>query len=268
MTHGDRPAALATIDDVLAGRARFCVAEAHDSLSTLGAMPSDCCAALITDPPYSSGGLHMTGRMQTTTKKYVGSSVKNPRPAFTGDNRNERSFRYWETLWLSEATRVCASGAPGLVFTDWRQLPTTTDALQAGGWLWRGVVAWDKTHARPQLGRFRHQCEYIVWGSNGPMPRAAGVGALPGAFRVPVGRIDKHHQTAKPVDLMRALVRVVPPDGIVLDPFCGSGSTGVGAVREGRRFIGIERDAGFVDIARRRIAAAMDNECIERKQAA
>lgn len=64
-----------------------------------------------------------------------------------------------------------------------------------------------------------------------------------------------HHPTVKPVSLMRWLVRLVTPEGgVVLDPFAGSGSTGVAAVMEGRRFIGIEREAQYVEIARRRIA--------------
>jgi DNA modification methylase len=65
-----------------------------------------------------------------------------------------------------------------------------------------------------------------------------------------------HHPTVKPTALMRYLCRLVtPPGGIVLDPFTGSGSTGKGAVLEGFRFIGIEREAEYVEIAKARIAA-------------
>ena len=64
-----------------------------------------------------------------------------------------------------------------------------------------------------------------------------------------------HHPTVKPVDLMQYLCRLVtPPGGIVLDPFMGSGSTGRAAVMDGFRFIGIERDAEYAEIARARIA--------------
>jgi DNA modification methylase len=66
-----------------------------------------------------------------------------------------------------------------------------------------------------------------------------------------------NHPCVKPVALMRWLVRLVtPPDGLVLDPFCGSGTTGIAATLEGRRFLGIEREAEYVDIARARIAHA------------
>lgn len=66
-----------------------------------------------------------------------------------------------------------------------------------------------------------------------------------------------HHPTVKPIALMRWLCRLAtPPGGLILDPFCGSGSTGCAAVAEGFRFVGIERDAEYVAIAERRIAEA------------
>lgn len=69
------------------------------------------------------------------------------------------------------------------------------------------------------------------------------------------------HPTVKPTDLMRYLCRLVtPPGGVVLDPFMGSGSTGKAAMLEGFRFIGIEREAEYVEIARARILSAMQNQ--------
>lgn len=66
-----------------------------------------------------------------------------------------------------------------------------------------------------------------------------------------------HHPTVKPTALMRYLCRLVtPPGGVVLDPFTGSGSTGKAAILEGFRFIGIEREAEYVEIAKARIGAA------------
>lgn len=66
------------------------------------------------------------------------------------------------------------------------------------------------------------------------------------------------HPTCKPTEIMRYLCRLTstPTGGVVLDPFMGSGTTGVAALQEGRSFIGIERELEYVEIARRRIAAA------------
>jgi len=63
------------------------------------------------------------------------------------------------------------------------------------------------------------------------------------------------HPTVKPVELMRWLIRLVcPPGGLVLDPFAGSGTTGIAALREGRRFLGVEREREYVRIAKARLA--------------
>jgi site-specific DNA-methyltransferase (adenine-specific) len=66
-----------------------------------------------------------------------------------------------------------------------------------------------------------------------------------------------HHPTVKPLALMRWLVRLVtPPGGSVLDPFMGSGTTGIACVMEGFDFFGIDTDEEYVEMARRRIAHA------------
>lgn len=63
------------------------------------------------------------------------------------------------------------------------------------------------------------------------------------------------HPTVKPIELMRYLVRLItPPGASVIDPFMGSGSTGCAAMLEGARFVGIEREAEYMNIARARIA--------------
>ena len=68
------------------------------------------------------------------------------------------------------------------------------------------------------------------------------------------------HPTVKPTELMRYLCRLVtPPNGVVLDPFMGSGSTGKAAVLEGFKFIGIEREAAYFEIASARVLAATDS---------
>lgn len=64
-----------------------------------------------------------------------------------------------------------------------------------------------------------------------------------------------HHPTVKPISLMRYLCRLItPPNGIILDPFMGSGTTGAAAMLEGFNFIGIEREPEYIEIAQRRLA--------------
>ena len=100
--------------------------------------------------------------------------------------------------------------------------------------------------------------EFVVWGSKGPLPACEAIGYLPGYHVESVRKSDKHHLTGKPTELMRTLCRICPPGGVILDPFAGSGTTGVAALREGRRFIGIEMTAENAAVARRRLDDAND----------
>lgn len=234
-----------------------------DALAVLRELPDASVDAVITDPPYSSGGAFRGDRTTDPTAKYVPTKeVVNFHPTFTGDNRDARSYGYWCALWLSECLRVTKPGGVALMFTDWRQLPTTTDALQAGGWVWRGVVVWDKTGGiRPTSGRFRQQAEFVVWGSNGPMPVDYTEASHPGVFTHAPFR-GKEHIAGKPEKLMRDLLAIVPAGGTVLDPFMGSGTTGMSAVSTGRRFIGCELAAHYAAVAERRIRSAMGHAVV------
>lgn len=116
--------------------------------------------AVITDPPYSTGGMTLASKQISPAQKYQNSGTKKIYPAMLGDTRDQRSYVFWATLWLSECWRVARDGSPLLVFTDWRQLPSLTDAVQAAGFLWRGVVVWHKPSARPMMGEFRRDSEF------------------------------------------------------------------------------------------------------------
>ncbi|CAE6736375.1 Modification methylase DpnIIB [Xanthomonas arboricola pv. corylina] len=223
-----------------------------DALTILPTLEANSFDALITDPPYASGGLTAAARARPPSTKYCRDGGH---ADFVGDERDQRSHLKWMHLWLSECARVLKDGAPVLLFTDWRQLPLTTDALQIAGFTWRGITVWDKTEGvRPQLGRFRNQAEYIVWGSKGNMPLDRRAPVLPGVIRESVRKADKHHLTGKPTELMRQLVRICESGGRVLDPFAGSGTTLVAAQLEGYDWTGIEMTAYYEALGRRRIS--------------
>ena len=76
-------------------------------------------------------------------------------------------------------------------------------------------------------------------------------------FNGNVGRVEFGHPTQKPLDLMEWTLGFVPNAATILDPFMGSGTTGVAAVKLGRRFIGIEKEPRYFDIAVRRISDAL-----------
>jgi site-specific DNA-methyltransferase (adenine-specific) len=253
-----------TIAEVLSGTARWCV-HRGDSLLALRDLPDECVDLLLTDPPYSSGGAFRGDRARSTGEKYVTSGAQHVPEDFEGDTRDQRSFELWTSLWCAEAWRVAKDGCVGMLFSDWRQLGATADAFQAGGWVLRGISAWDKGEAtRPRNGGMRGQCEYIVWGSRGPLVERDVY--LNGCFRVQVGK-DKLHQAVKPDPLLSDLVRLCPPGGVVLDPFNGSGSTGIACARAGLRYIGLEITDSWSALSRERIRAEFEQSTLAARAA-
>jgi site-specific DNA-methyltransferase (adenine-specific) len=233
-----------------------------DALAVLAELDTASVDAVLTDPPYSSGGQFRGDRTQPVHTKYVqtnqvasgtgGAALA----AFAGDNRDQRAFMHWSALWIGECLRVVRPGGVLGLFTDWRQLPVTTDALQAGGFVWRGIVPWHKPNGRLTQGRFANNCEYLVWGTAGARSfDELGGHPLPGLFVSNAPR-EREHVTQKPLDVMRDLVRIVEPDAVVLDPFAGSGTTGVAAILEGRRFVGIEITDEYAAVAEHRLRRA------------
>ena len=233
-------------------------ANALDILPTLDKGSFD---ALVTDPPYSSGGLHTQAKSLPTSAKYQNSGTKKKYPGgdFPGDGLDQRSWLRWCTEWLRESLRVVRPGGYALVFIDWRQLPTMTDAFQMSGWTWRGIVVWNKTGSAraAHKGYFRHQSEFIVWGTNGRCEKATHGGPFPGVYTHRVNPAEKLHVTGKPIALMKELVDCTPPASRILDPFCGSGTTIKAAIETGRNGLGIELSPDCFAVAEQNLSKAL-----------
>ena len=117
----------------------------------------------------------------------------------------------------------------------------------------RGWLVWDKQNAVPTMS----DCE-LAWTS---------LDANTKRISLPVGRVLNGHPSEKPIQLMRWTIETVKAHGSILDPFMGSGTTGVAAIQLGRKFIGIEREEKYFDIACRRIEqAAKQGQLFEHKQ--
>jgi site-specific DNA-methyltransferase (adenine-specific) len=235
-----------------------------DCVDILRGIEAETYDAVVTDPPYSSGGTTTAARQASTRSKYVSTQTKNVPPDFAGDRRDQRSWITWCSIWLGMCLAAVKTGGVAMVFSDWRQVPSISDALQAAGWEWRRLVVWDKKNARPTVsGMFRQTCEFILIGVKEKLTARKstdGGGIYPmGLFSHATANMHgRVHQTQKPVELMKYLLQIVPSGGRILDPFAGSGSTLVAAREMGMSATGIEIDEYYAKAAQERIDRARE----------
>ena len=96
-----------------------------------------------------------------------------------------------------------------------------------------------------------------MWGSNGPMPINRPVSCLPGVFRYgnPQNRI---HVTEKPLQLMKDVIQICEPGGLILDPFAGAGTTILAAAESGYQAVGIEVTDAYYKLGSDRVRIALE----------
>lgn len=211
----------------------------EDSLTVLREVESESVDAIITDPPYGID-YHTKG---------TGASIKNDKSPF---------------IWfLYDAFRVLKSGESGrgslVCFTRWDVEQTFIDAMKLAGFQVKSEVIWDKVlHGMGDCrAQFAPSHENIIFAVKGKF-------SFPGHRPKDLVTFQKVngsqmvHPTEKPVGLLANLITsVTKPGDLILDPFAGSGSTLVAAKKTGRRFIGVELDGSFYQIARRRVEEAV-----------
>lgn len=212
--------------------------------------------AIITDPPYGSGANSMTARARSTNKKYRTTGAA-PLPDFNGDSLLPEAWQYLMESVCRQLYRVAAPGADLLMFCDWRSLPQLLRIVGAAGFNVRGVPVWDKGRgSRPQKNGFRSQSELILWASKpGKIDRPEPV-YLDGVIPCTTLTQGKQHVAQKPLPLMAELLKLAPAGGLVLDPFQGSGTTGVAALQAGHRYLGIESTKEYHAVAVKRLQEA------------
>lgn len=203
-----------------------------DRLDVMRAMSAHTIDAVITDPPYGDNTGY--GRKARTI-------VNNESP-LTGLRA------------LGECFRLLKPNTTAYFFLDIKHLPIIRLYVDTyTSFRVRDCIVWNKVHMGMGFG-FRKQHELILVLEKGK-PKYNDLG-LANVLSVPRVKTDDHPHK-KPIALLSILIRQsTKKDGVVLDPFMGSGSTGVACTLEGRGFIGIEREASYVKLARERIAAA------------
>lgn len=193
--------------------------------------------AIVTDPPY--GMDFQSAWRSDKTKRF--SKISNDKKPF---------------IWfLPQAFRVLKSGGAMLCFSDWKNQNTWKEAIETAGFDVKSQVIWDREiHGMGDLyGAFGPQHDVIWFATKGkfkfPNKRPKSVIR---SQRITAEKLV--HPNEKPIDLMQNLITsITPPNGTVLDPFMGSGSTGVACKNLGFDFIGCEMNDEYIEIAKRRI---------------
>lgn len=206
----------------------------EDAIEALHGWDGPLVSCVLTDPPYCSGASEAArrGKRAGLTPESV-----TERPLIQMDDLGMLAYEWMARRWFLWARRLTVSGGHLACFTDWRMAPWVQLMMETAGWRSSNVIVWDKMS--PGLGSgFRAQHELIVIGSNGqPEWHSYAYGNVLRSMRLTA--TDHPHQ--KPTDLLQQIIETcAPDDGLVLDPFMGSGSTLVAARNAGRRAIGLD----------------------------
>jgi DNA methylase len=246
-----------------------------DCAGVLPALRSGSIAHAIMDPPYSARTHDSVRRGGARSLPLADGNGKMTAAAY--GRKTDLGFGHLSPTLRRVVARECARLAQRwvLVFSD-----TESD------WLWRLSMAaaglphirtliWDRIGGAPQFTGDRPAAAYeAITLAHRPGRKRWNGGGRRGMYSFPIvanrsgHRSDRVHTTQKPVELMMALVSdFTDPDEIVLDPFCGSGTTGVACLRLGRRFVGIEKDPKWAALARERLTAEEQNSTLHEQRA-
>jgi modification methylase len=240
-----------------------------DCIAMLRRLPPASVHAVFADPPYN---LQLRGELRRPDDSVV-DGVDDAWDQFA----DFAAYDAFTREWLSECRRVLRKDGTLWVVGSYHNVFRLGASMQdLGYWILNDVI-WRKANPMPNFRgrRFTNAHETLIWAARGPESRYRfnyqAMKSLnddvqmrsdwyfplcTGPERLRDGEGRKLHPTQKPEALLhRILVACTAPGEVVLDPFLGTGTTAAVAKRLGRRFIGIERDAGYAEAARARIAA-------------
>lgn len=223
-----------------------------DALAVLRDLPDASVDVILTDPPFSSGGRRENAR--SVRKSMIRGTEDDAWIA--GDSMSTAGFIWTIRQFGMQARRILKPGGHLLSFIDWRMYPNLCLGLEVADLVQRSTIVWDKTYFG-MGGQFRNQHEFVIHMTNGQpdAPQRRDVGNVIQCKPIRGGV----HPTEKPVALLETLLSVVcPVGGVVVDPFAGSGATGVAALNYGADFIGVEMSDHYHGIAYDRLRTAQD----------
>jgi site-specific DNA-methyltransferase (adenine-specific) len=241
------------VDPVIIGDCTLYLGDCREILPML-----DRVDAVISDPPFEAEAHTQQRRALGRGHEDGRRDILNAALPFAAIDEASRSLISVQVSRLAKGWVLifCQAEAVG----DWRA------ALEAAGAKYRRAMVWVKPDGMPQFSSDRPGMGYesivSAWAGGGASKWNGG--GKHGVFVIPKhdagnghGGASNPHPTTKPMRLMSELVALfTEPAALVLDPFMGSGTTGVACVQHGRRFIGIELEPKYFDVACQRIEAA------------
>ena len=217
-----------------------------DCLELMKQIPDGSIDLIVTDPPYKiiTGG---DGNGKNSVR---------PKGILSGNLELMKCIPKFNE-WLPECFRVLKNGTHAYFMINSKNLIEMLIDVQEAGFKIHNILIWKKNNCTPSQ-YYMKNCEYIIFCRKG---RAKYINDMGGSktvhdFNNILG--NKFHPTEKPIELMKFYVNNSSNENdIVLDPFMGSGSTGVACVNTNRKFIGIEMDENYFSIAQNRITEAI-----------
>lgn len=207
---------------------------------------------LVTDPPYrwnkTTGGRAKNDQFAAKWQGHIHGKdvVKASIPT------NTINFKDWMGL-VYDALKVQAHA---YIFTNDKNLQDALNAATSAGFRLHNVLVWKKNNCTPNRWYMKNT-EFILFLYKGKAFPINNLGSNQVLEVKNLSHKEKVHPTEKPVELLKVLIEnSSQPGQLVLDPFMGSGSTGVAALELGRKFAGIEINRDFWDTARKRIGEA------------
>lgn len=231
-----------------------------DCTAAMQTMPSETIDLVFADPPYflSNGGTSCSGGKRVKVDK--GDWDKPLTPA---------EMHNFNMKWISECYRLLKVTGSIFVSASFHNLFDVGQCLNEAGFITRNIITWQKTNPPPNLGCrcFKHSTEFIIWAVKNKskhffdydlMKQMNGgtqmTDVWTGSLTPKSEKLLGHHPTQKPLYLLDRIIQAASKSGdLVLDPFCGSGTTGVAAVRHSRKFIGMELSEEYIELSRKRI---------------
>jgi site-specific DNA-methyltransferase (adenine-specific) len=219
-----------------------------DCLEVMATLPDGCVDAVVTDPPYEAQAHKPMCRTRAKIEGRADNSDLDFAP-ITEETRRD------VCRWVADNLKGWA-----LFFCQVEAVGKWADMLEGAGASWDRAWAWVKPDSAPRFNgqgpAQAFECIASAWCGGGKRSWNGGGGRNVITCNVTSGRYGGH-PTEKPVQVMARLVNLYTNKAdTILDPFMGSGTTGVAAVQEGRKFIGIEIERKYFDIACRRIEEA------------